>query len=38
MLNKYLGPYEVVEVKTKGIKNIKTGKKLAKMLNVARLI
>ena len=40
MLDKYLGPYEVVEVKNKGlyeIKNLKTGKRLAKMVNVARL-
>ena len=40
MLDKYLGPYEVVEVKNKGIyhlKNVKTGKKLVKMVNVARL-
>ena len=40
ILDKYLGPYEVVEVKNKGIyhlKNVKTGKKLVKMVNVARL-
>ena len=40
-LNKYLGPYEIVEVTNKGIyrlKNIKTGKKLAKAVNVARFI
>ena len=38
MLDKYLGPYEVVEVKNNGIyslKNIKTGKKLVNMVNVA---
>ena len=40
MLDKYLGPYEVAEVRNKGIyclKNIKTGKKLVKIVNVARL-
>ena len=39
MLDKYLGPHEVVEVKNNGIyrlKNIKTGKKLVKMVNVVR--
>ena len=39
MLDKYLGPHEVVEIKSNGIyhlKNIKTRKKLVKMVNVAR--
>ena len=38
MLDKYLGTHEVVEVKNNGIyhlKNIKTEKKLVKMVNVA---
>ena len=37
ILNKYLEPYEVVEINKNGIyhlKNIKTGKKLGKMVNL----